>query len=219
MNATIAIIAAAVLVTASAAALPAAHAHTTVEEGGYTIEVGWGIEPPVVGYRNTLVFDVSIPSGDGDGVTSGVKNAFRGLDAVVVFGGASKPLDISTDRLPGHYFSDIIPTKTGTYAVRLDGEIDGTPVSVEIPIEDAEATAILDFPPRTSGSSGSDDLGAIKRAVSAMQRDLAAVRDGTVTGTDNGPGNPGMAYDLAVLGLSLGAAAVILSVVAMIKRK
>ena len=29
-------------------------AHTTVEVGEYKIEVGWGIEPPVVGIRNDI---------------------------------------------------------------------------------------------------------------------------------------------------------------------
>ena len=30
-------------------------AHTTVEVDQYKIEVGWGIEPPVVGFRNDFV--------------------------------------------------------------------------------------------------------------------------------------------------------------------
>ena len=32
-----------------------AFAHTTVEVEPYEIEVGWGIEPPVVGFRNDFV--------------------------------------------------------------------------------------------------------------------------------------------------------------------
>ncbi len=215
------IMTAALLIMTAATSVPTAvHAHTTVEEGGYTIEVGWGIEPPVVGYRNTLVFDISRPSGDGGaGVTSGIKNAFKALDAYVVFGGASKPLDVSTDKRPGHYFSDIIPTKTGTYAVRLDGEINDTPISVEIPIEDAEATAILDFPPKASGGANSADLDAVKQAVSAMQRDLSGLtRDGAQSTTTTNQDH-GMAYDLAIFGMSMGAAGIILSVISMVKRK
>jgi hypothetical protein len=34
-----------------------AFAHTTVEIEPYEIEVGWGVEPPVVGFRNDFVFD------------------------------------------------------------------------------------------------------------------------------------------------------------------
>ena len=35
------------------------YAHTTVEVGPYEIEAGWGIEPPVVGIRNDLVFKIT----------------------------------------------------------------------------------------------------------------------------------------------------------------
>ena len=43
-----------------------AYAHTTVDVAQYSIEVGWGIEPPVVSYRNLIVFDVS-QRGDSEG--------------------------------------------------------------------------------------------------------------------------------------------------------
>jgi len=190
------------------------HAHTTVEVEQYSIEVGWGIEPPVVGYRNLIVFDVS-ERGESAGVSSGVKNAFQNMDAVIRFGGADKRLDIGSDPRPGHYFSDIIPTKTGTYSVEITGELNGVPVSVDIPIEDAESTAIIDFPPKSSG--GSEDLGPIKQALSSLQRDVAGLKEG---GVQAGPAaSSGAAYDFAVFGLSLGAAGVILAIVAMLKRR
>lgn len=191
-----------------------AHAHTTVEVERFSIEVGWGVEPPVASHRNEIVFEIT-ESGGEDGVTAGVKNAFRSLDATVRFGGAEKPLSINADQRSGHYFSDIIPTRTGSYSVELTGEIDGVPVSVEVPIEDAESTAILDFPPKSSG--GSEDLGPIRNAMSALQRDVADLREGGIV--QDGPQNSGAAYDFAVLGLSLGAAGVILAIVAMVKRK
>ena len=56
--------------------IPAAAAHTTVSVDQYDIEVGWGIEPPIVGLRNDFVIHISEP-GDVKGVSSGVKNAFR----------------------------------------------------------------------------------------------------------------------------------------------
>ena len=56
--------------------IPAAAAHTTVSVDQYDIEVGWGIEPPIVGLRNDLIH-ISEP-GDA-GVSSGVKNAFRNM--------------------------------------------------------------------------------------------------------------------------------------------
>ena len=192
-----------------------AHAHTTVEVEQYSIEVGWGIEPPVAGHRNQIVFDIA-ERGESSGVTAGVKNAFQNLDATVKFGGAGKPLDISADVRAGHYFSDIIPTRTGTYSVEIAGSLGGVPVSVDVPIEDAEGTAILDFPPRSGG--GSEDLGPVKQALSELQREIAGIKEGGVAAPGPAAG-AGTAYDLAVFGLSLGAAGVILAVVAMVKRK
>ena len=58
--------------------IPAAAAHTTVSVDQYDIEVGWGIEPPIVGLRNDFVIHISEP-GDVKGVSSGVKNAFRNI--------------------------------------------------------------------------------------------------------------------------------------------
>ncbi len=204
-----------ILAFLAAACLPAsAHAHTTVEVEQFSIEVGWGIEPPIVSHRNKVVFDIT-ESGGADGVTIGVKNAFKSLDATAKFGGAAKPLGINADQRAGQYFSDIIPTKTGSYSVELIGEINGTPVHVEIPIEDVESTAILDFPPRQSG--GSEDLGPIRQAMSSLQRDVTDLQENGMT--VNSPQDSGAAYDFAILGLSLGAAGVILSIIAMTKRK
>ena len=191
---------------------PFAYAHTTVEVEQYSIEVGWGIEPPVVSYRNMIVFDIS-ERGAASGVSSGITNAFQNLDAVIKFGGVSKELDIGSDPRPGHYYSDIIPTKTGSYSVEITGKLNDVPVSVDILIEDAESTAILDFPPKSS--SGSSDIGPIKQALSQLQRDVA---DLSVNGASSAVSG-GMAYDFAIFGLSLGAAGVILAIVAMIKRK
>ena len=71
-------------------------AHQTIEVDKYEIEVGWGIEPPVVGFRNDFVFEISEP-GETEGVKSGVKNAFKNLEATAKFGGVTKKLDINSD--------------------------------------------------------------------------------------------------------------------------
>ena len=48
-----------------------AFAHTTVEVEPYKIEVGWGLEPPVVGIRNDIVFKITEPE-DNPGSYKGV---------------------------------------------------------------------------------------------------------------------------------------------------
>jgi hypothetical protein len=188
------------------------YAHTTVHVEPYEIEAGWGIEPPVVGIRNDLVFKFT-EAGETEGTRKGVTSVFKNIDATVMFGGASKKIDINSDPKPGYYFSPIIPTKTGSYTVEFKGEINGVPVDIKIPVEDVEPTAVLDFPPTTS--AGDTDIAALKNAISSLQQDISKLKSGEsdVTYDD------GASYDFAIFGLSIASAAIILAIVALIKRK
>ncbi|PJC50710.1 MAG: hypothetical protein CO032_03350 [Nitrosopumilales archaeon CG_4_9_14_0_2_um_filter_34_16] len=187
-------------------------AHTTVHVEPYEIEVGWGIEPPVVGIRNDLVFKITEP-GETEGTRKGVTSVFKDLDATVMFGGVSKKIDINSDPRPGYYFSPIIPTKTGSYTVEFKGEIHGMSVDVTIPVEDVEPTAVLDFPP--SSSAGDTDITALKNAISSIQQDISKLNSGETKVSSNG----GAAYNYAIFGLSIAAAAIILAIVSLVKRK
>jgi hypothetical protein len=187
-------------------------AHTTVHVEQYEIEAGWGIEPPVVGIRNDIVLKF-IERGENEGTFTGVTSVFKSVDATVMFGGASKKIDVNSDPKPGYYFSPIIPTKTGTYLVELKGEIRGTPIDIKIPVEDVEPTAVLDFPP--SSSEGAADVAALKNAISSLQQDVSKLKSGETTVSSSG----GEAYDFAILGLSIAAAAIILAIIALVKRK
>ena len=191
--------------------LTPSYAHTTVEVEQYKIEAGWGIEPPVVGIRNDVVFKIT-ESGETEGTYRGITSAFQNLEATVMYGGASKNLDINSDPKPGYYFSSIIPTKTGSYLVDLQGEIRGVIVDIQIPVEDVESTSVLDFPP--TSSEGSADVSALKNAISSLQQDVSKLKSGE-TSTSNG----GAAYDFAIFALSIAAAAIILAIIALIKRK
>jgi len=191
-----------------------AYAHTTIQIDPYEIEIGWQDEPPVVGILNAITIDIREP-GDVEGVSTGVINAFKKLDASVVSGGASKVLDINTDPRPGHYYAKIIPTKTGSLEVKLVGEINGVQINTIIPIEDVESTSVLDFPPTSTSSSG-QEVTALKNAVTSLQQDISSIKAQGITSTDS---DEGIAYNFAVFGISLGAAGVILAIIAMIKRK
>ena len=188
------------------------YAHTTVHVEPYEIEVGWGIEPPVVGIRNDLVFKIT-EAGETEGTRKGVTSVFKNIDATVMFGGASKKIDINSDPRPGHYFSPVIPTKTGSYIVEFKGEINGVPVDVKIPVEDVEPTAVLDFP--SSSSAGDTDIAALKNAIASLQRDVSKLKSGETDVSYDG----GQAYDFAIFGLSIAAAAIILAIISLIKRK
>ncbi len=187
-------------------------AHTSVEVGQYEIEVGWGIEPPVVGIRNDIVFKITEP-GKNEGTYTGVTSVFKNLEATVMYGGATKKIDINSDPRPGYYFSPVIPTKTGSYIMDLKGEISGTLVDVQIPIEDVESTSVLDFPPKSS--EGPADLTALKNAISSLQQDVSKLKSDETSVSSNG----GAAYDFAIFGLSIAAAAIVLAIIALVKRK
>ena len=194
-----------------------AYAHTTIEVGPYEIEVGWQDEPPVVGILNAITIDVREP-GNVEGVSMGITNAFKNLQATVVSGGASKVLDINTDPRPGHYYAKIIPTKIGSLEIKLQGEINGVIINVVIPVEDVENTSVLDFPATFGSSSG--QVVALKNAVTSLQKDVSSIKS-QVGGIDTSSGNfdAETAYNFGVFGVSLGAAGVILAIIAMIKRK
>lgn len=208
----------AIMVASFTIAMPSTYGHTTVEVEPYEIEIGWGIEPPIVGIRNNFVFEVSEP-GEKEGVKKGVVNAFQNLEAKARSGGVTKTLDISSDPRPGHYFSPVIPTRTGTFTIEIKGTIEGTEIDIDVPIEDVQSTAVLDFPP-ASGSSSDQDVTALKNAMSSLQQDITSIKS-KVGETDIGSGNFSVerAYNFGVFGLSLGAAGVILAVIALIKRK
>ena len=187
-------------------------AHTTVHVEQYEIEAGWGIEPPVVGIRNDLILKI-IERGENEGSFTGITSAFKNVDATVMFGGASKKIDINSDPKPGYYFSPIIPTKTGTYMIELKGDLHGTLIDIKIPVEDVESTAVLDFPPTSGG--GDTDIVALKNAISSLQQDVSKLNsDETKVSSDGG-----VAYDFAIFGLSIAGAAIILAIIALVKRK
>ncbi|NNM02726.1 MAG: hypothetical protein HKP26_04075 [Nitrosopumilus sp.] len=187
-------------------------AHTTVEVDQYKIEAGWGIEPPVVGIRNDLVFKITEP-GDSEGSYKGVTNVFKNVEVTAMYGGATKKIDINSDPRPGYYFSPIIPTKTGSYIMDFKGDIRGTTIDIKIPVEDVEPTAVLDFPP--TSSQGASDITALKNAISSIQQDVSKLKSGETSVQSDG----GTSYDFAIFGLSIAAAAIILAIIALIKRK
>lgn len=192
-----------------------AFAHKTVTVEQYEIEVGWKDEPPLAGQQNAVFFSVTVD--EGNGVKSGVTNAFKNLEAEVKSGGLTKQLDILSDIKVGNYYAKIIPTKTGSLTIVLKGTLEGIPVNEQVTIEDVESIDLLAFPP--SGSSSGQDTDAIKNALSVLQRDMADVK--AKIGNVQAPANIDLSrtYDSGVFGIAIGTAGVILAVISMLKRK
>ena len=198
--------------------MSSAYGHTTIYLEQYEIEAGWGDEPPVVNLPNKIVIEVA-ESGEKEGLRIGVNSAFKSMTATLMAGGATKELDINSDPRPGHYYAKIFPTKTGSMSVKLVGELNGLPVDVVIPIEDVESQSIIAFPP-VSGSSSAGEISAVKNALSSLQKDVSNIKSnvGDVSLTAGGVDIQN-AYNFGVFGLSLGAAGVILAIIAMLRRK
>ena len=194
--------------------IPPVSAHTTVNVEHLTIEAGWSLEPPVVGIRNDFVFKITQP-GETEGSYRGITSAFKTLEATAMYGGVTKKIDINSDPRLGYYFSPVIPTKTGTIVIELEGEIDGVKIDKQIPIEDVESTAILDFPPTNSQSSSSEIM-ALKNGLKSLQQDVSLIKSGQGVEIMN---EGGVSYDIAIFGLSLGAAGVIMGIISMTRKK
>lgn len=189
-------------------------AHKTVNVDNLAIEVGWQEEPPLVGFMNAITFAINEKTPDGD---SGVKNAFKNLVATIKFGGLIKTLDIDSEPEAGHYHAKIIPANRGSYTVLLKGDVNGVMVNSEIPVEDVEDESILAFPSKQGSSE--QDTGAIKNVMSGLQNEVGELK-AKISGINAAKGfDVEKAYNFGILGLSLGAAGVILAIIAMIKRK
>ena len=195
--------------------LSSAQAHKTITVENLEIEVGWQDEPSLVGLTNAITFELNENTPDGQ---SGIKNAFKNLVATVKSGGLGKTLDIESGPQAGHYYSKIIPTRTGSLIIELRGDINGILIDSEITIEDVEDKSLLAFPD-TSGSSDQDVV-ALKNAMAGLQKEINLLKS-KISGLDTTSGhfNAETAYNFGIFGLSLGAAGVILAIVAMIKRK
>lgn len=193
-----------------------ASAHSEIKVEDYVIDIGWGDEPPVVGFRNFIVLKVEQ---ENDGEKLGVVDAFQNVRVAAKMGGVSKDLDIVAESEPGYYNSKIIPTKIGTIVIQLRGEIDGTIIDLQIPIEDVESTAILNFPP-TIESSPDQDIASLKNSMNSFQSDISEIKTKlSEINTDSGQFDSESAYNFGVIGMATGMAGTFLAVFAILKRK
>lgn len=190
-------------------------AHTEINIEDYVVDIGWGDEPPVVGFKNFIIIEILQ---DQDGEMSGVQDAFQNIQAVARSGGVSKELDIIEDPEPGIYRANIIPTKVGTIVIQLRGELSGTVIDIQVPIEDVEGTAVLDFPPTSSSSD--QDVVSIKNALNSFQSDISEIKS-KISGIDlnSNQFDPETAFNFGIIGMATGIAGTVLAVFSIIKRK
>lgn len=114
-------------------------AHARIEVGPYVIIVGWRSEPPIVGDRNALIFEISE---DGRPV-EGVEGT---LDVVISYAGRTFTGNLNPTATPGLYAVEIYPTVRGQYTVQLNGAIEETAVDASGQPEEVLPATVLQFP-------------------------------------------------------------------------
>lgn len=133
------------VITAIAAALlmgGTALAHTRVVQGNYAFVLGWLDEPPVAGLKNAALVELSTAA-DNKPVTG----AEGTLTAQIVYGGKTRDLLLRPlAGRPGTYVADFIPTRRGTYTLKLGGTISNQPIDVSGEIEEVGSADSLAFP-------------------------------------------------------------------------
>jgi hypothetical protein len=133
-----------------------AYAHITKNFGNIQVEVGWSNEPPLVGELNNVIVQVNQTSGKN--TQTPVINALADMNIVVKYGGVTKPLDfVPSEETEGLYNGQIIPTRSGTYGLVLDGTIQNQKINADIPLDLVESKQKINFP--DSGGSGGGGIG------------------------------------------------------------
>jgi hypothetical protein len=108
------------------AAVPgSAQAHVTEQAGPLEVTLGWGDEPPLVGFENFVEVEVA------DGSGSPVGGPADSLEVEVSFGDRRLALPLEAGEVPGTFAAVIVPTRPGTYAFHLTGEVDGQEIDLE----------------------------------------------------------------------------------------
>jgi len=155
------------LVAAFPLAVRPASAHQHVTVGEYELIVGWRDEPAVAGYLNGL--DLGIEHRFPNGTTAWVVGVAGNLTAVLSTGpkNVSKALEPQFGR-DGWYTFDVIPTRVGTYHLRLLGTLGSTAVDATVNLDDVSPASDLAFPTSDSQSQ----LDAANAAIAGLQSQL-----------------------------------------------
>lgn len=151
------------LLSALGLIVPAALAHARVEIGPYVVVIGWLTEPPIVGERNALYFEIT------EGETP-VVGAEATLDAEIGYGGRTMRVNLNPTAEPGVYTAELFPTVRGQYDVRLFGTLGETAVDAVLEPEEVLPASQLHFPEPLP------DLPALQAQVAALEEQAQSAR-------------------------------------------
>ena len=131
-------VAVAILALAPGSAL--AHEHRAIDDGKYTVIVGWDSEPPVAGQPNAATVQVNLADTDPLQPIEGVDQT---LSLQIRQGRTTLqlPLHAITGK-PGSYAADLVPDHDGDAQLTLSGLINGDPVNEVFDTADGKFDAV-----------------------------------------------------------------------------
>ena len=199
-----------------------ANAHTELVVGDVNVGIGWLDEPPLQGELNYVYFEFSkddkpfiIEPSD--------------LQISIKYGGVSKDLELEPLEGLGKYGAPVIPTRLGSYVVTIKGSIDGKPVDAEMPIEDVEDKSRLNFPAEATNSGELQAIASqLQSSINQLQLNIdkaskqaeesSNIARETLDAVNSLQSDFDRVYNFGMLGIGLGAAGVIMGIIAMIRK-
>lgn len=175
-----------------------ASAHEDVTVGKYALEIGWVIEPVLLGDTNGVFLSV---------INTETEEPVEGLTTLqvsVATGGQTRDLELRPlgEDAPGQYAADFIPTVRGAYTVKLTGQIEEQDVDLEQEIEEVGLAEDYQFPVTLPS------LPEMNQQIADLTAQLAEAQSRALT-----------AQTLAIVGIVVGVVGAGLGVYGLTKKK
>jgi len=189
----------------------AAHERRTV--GAYVMSVGWADEPPYAGVRNGVQLLLKDASG------KAVTDLPEDLKVEIIFG-AQKMGPLSLEAAfgrnfgtPGDYRADVIPTRPGNYTFHFVGSLNGQQIdqsftSSEKTFDPVREAAAIEFPAKDPSPGEMAVL--LERLGARVETTQSSARSATAAA--------GQARTLAIVGIVVGVAGMVMSLAGNRKR-
>jgi hypothetical protein len=111
-------------------------------KGDFAFVLGWLDEPPVANMKNAALIAITTASDN-----QPINSAEATLTAQIQYGGKTRDLILRPlAGNPGTYIGDFIPTRRGTYTLKIGGTLNNQPIDLSGDIEEVGSTDSLAFP-------------------------------------------------------------------------
>lgn len=120
-----------------------AHEHRDIDNGKYTVVVGWDAEPAYQGQPNAATVRISMADSDMGGTTMPALAADQSLHIQIREGDITMALPLHpVSGKPGSYAADLTPDRAGDVQWTLEGSINGDAVSERFDSADGKFDAV-----------------------------------------------------------------------------